>query len=378
MKPKYSPIGIDFSLPTVRFAQCAFDDEGALNAEGLRADGEVTLHAVGELKLEDPLQPSETTHAKDALKQFIRSSAFHGKDALIRLPDHLIDYKLIAQSLNGATQQDLEALVVEEARNFLAYDLSDAVLDYLSITPPQGSDQAAARLLLVAIKREIVHGYLQYLKRAGLNCLAVDIGLCANQRVLPYLAGLDDGDDVVAVLDLGSRATTITLYQGRELLLMRSVAFGEQTILESLMKELEITQRQATNLMTRYGLIGSIKNTVAVQGESELVEDVAHTVYDILRAALARLLSEIDKIFMFQSSIARGRSIKQTVLCGASNCVQHLDEFLSDQLQVDTTSAVMNQRFLGGAPQALQLEKAMMPNYITAVGLALRREANSP
>jgi type IV pilus assembly protein PilM len=207
------------------------------------------------------------------------------------------------------TADTTEALL-RELRDRVQEPLDEWVVDYLPVRP-DGIEGGERDAIVAMARREAVVRYLDTLRGAGLDPLAVDVGPAALARLFS-LPNATRGYDNVLIVNFGRSRSFLTVVWGRRLMFDREVAFGETLLARRLAAALGLDEASALALIRQQGFHVSGKSGAA--GEEA---DLSRTITEILRGEFAGLAAEINRTLLYTASRTRGKSVDRASLLGS-------------------------------------------------------------
>jgi type IV pilus assembly protein PilM len=360
-KNKYSPIGIDIGSTSVKMAQLR------KTAAGWRIS-DMCMKVI-------PFSESENgADRKDliiqAIKSIMKEASFSGKSVVSVMPGYQLDIFPVKLSLSEA--ESLEDAVLEEAVARLSYDVEEAVIDYIPVeNNGSGSEEKNVRSLLMAARREDVDEHLSILKGAKLKPLALDISACALARLLRF-SGSDNIKNEL-LINAGYMHTTITVLWQNNILLDRSILWGTENIVESIMNRLKLDQQKASDLLHRIGMrFRHGEEQAPASDGSDYMHKIAETVYEIAAPQLEKLAREIDKVMQYFSSEMRGADIDTLYLSGSVSRIKELDTYLGERTGIRTKIFDPLKELKTGENGNSKYQNGFPSSFGVALGLAMR------
>lgn len=233
-------------------------------------------------------------------------------------------------------------------------------------------------VLLAAAPKNLVDSYLNVLAMAGLEPYVFEVESVATVRGL-VIEGERSG--AILIVDLGADRTSFIIYQKPTILFTSSISMNSENFTELISKDLKVSQSQAEEVKTRYGLNRPYKgNLLAKSLESTLnllVEEINKHL-DYYRDHFSRVKSQ--NLSFASSSGIKGAGkvfgqdeISRIVLCGGEANLLGLVSYLSLKLhrQIELGNPWVNiikshNKLLPPIP----FDKSLA--YTTTLGLALR------
>lgn len=245
--------------------------------------------------------------------------------------------------------KDLAAAVRGEAEQSIPVSLDDLYYDYaITSTLADGTNEVQ----LVAAQREIVDSYLAVAQALNLQVAFIETNISAVTRIVRHAEHTTDV--VTLIVDLGSTAADLSIYDGKTLRVTGTADCGSDDISELIAKGLKVSLTQAHTIKTRYGLELSKKQKdilAAIEGE------------------LGKLISEIKKVVRYYAEKTDKGEIGQIILLGGGANLPGLSTYITDHTRVPTRLCDPWQNLTFGRLQPPhQLETTL---YTTAGGLSL-------
>lgn len=297
------------------------------------------------------------TMLRDAFKQH----PFRGNAVISCLgADELRIFPVAYAAVEG---RDDAASISLELRERLKDELDESVIDFLPVRNADGD--AGRRDALVAVAaRSAVLSHLNLLESAGLRVSALDIGPAALARLVSFVNDADDREKYpnVLLINFGRERSHLSVVWGRRLVLDRAVEFGESVLVERIARVLSMSDEMARHLLQEKGL----------DGGGAAGDDLARTLFDVLRADFASLAAEVNETLSYTASRSRGRGIDQVYLLGSVGRYPGIGALVQEMLSVPVD--VLNPfSAFRSRPSAADLELIKpIAGIALACGLALR------
>ena len=313
-----SPIGIEMGSTSIKMAQLKKTARGWAVRDTLIKEMDLSTNENGESRMDALV---------NIIKECMKESSFSGRSVVSVMPGHQLDILPVKLSLSG--DESVEDAIVEKARAHLSYDVENAVIDYIPVedgktVPEKGRP---ARYLLISARREDVDNHLSILKMARLKPVALDISACALARVIRF--SRTEKDNNVLVINAGSQHTSLTLVWKNNILLDRTILWGRENLIESLMNRLKLNRQKAERLLSRNGQHRGHSEEPEQENEHLTHRSKpSEVVYEIVTNQVEKLSIEIEKVLQYFSSEMRGAVIDVLYLMGTSSTIQDLDAYL--------------------------------------------------
>ncbi len=269
------------------------------------------------------------------------------KRVALSLPnEHSFSRVLLLPALN---ESDLAAAVFNEAERAIPMPIADLYFDYRIVKQdPDGSQE----IQLVATPKKIVDSYMQVVSALGLEVAAIETNIGAVSRMVTH----SEGSDVVSlIIDLGSTAADLSIYDGSSVRITGTADCGSEDITQLIAKSLGVSFAQAHTIKTRYGLEPSKKQK---------------EIRDAIEPELSKLVAEIRKVMRYYGERADANAqIGQVIVLGGGANLPGLSTYLTNEVRLPTRLCDPWQNLTFGSLQPPnQLETTL---YTTAGGLSL-------
>lgn len=298
--------------------------------------------------------PSEEARG-EALKRLVVEKGIRGRDVVSSVAGRSVIVRYV--NLRKMERSELHNAIRFEADKYIPFSIDEVVLD---CQPIEGAENVGAdemKVLLVAVKRNLVEDHVSLLRSCGLNPVIVDVdGFALGNAYLLATAGHSE-EGVRGLVDIGASKTNINVMEHGQSLFTREVYVGGSDF------SAEIARRLAVNPFE----VEALKND-AGEKEQELrdaVQGVSDDLGNEIRLSLDFFENEFD------------RMVDSVVLSGGGSRLAGLAESLAGNFSKptevwDATSGFRLQLARGGGE--VFAEKA--PQMIVAIGLAARMGRN--
>ena len=287
-----------------------------------------------------------------AIRGLLDAKGIASTRAITAVPGPAVMIKRVTVPIQGA--QELENTILFEAGNFIPEDLENVNLDYQIIERRDDNNQMD--VLLVAAKKEIVGTYAEAARAAGLSPAIVDVDYFALDNMYEFNYDAVQ-DQVVALVSIGSRFSSITILRGGCSTFTGDVPVGGRDITDALTRDLGITVEEAEKVKAG--------------------KDVGNIDPDQLSMALGPAtdarIEEIHYALSFFWTAATDESIDALYLSGGSAGVPELCERLAERAEATVSIADPFARVKFGVGVDEVGLRARSPEFAVAMGLAARR-----
>jgi type IV pilus assembly protein PilM len=249
--------------------------------------------------------------------------------------------------------KDLAKSIKFQADSLIPTPIATSKIDW-SVIGPSPKDQAKVELLLTSVANEFTEQRLDLLESIGLNVIAFEPDNLALARSLVQPGSLLPQ----MVLDIGSLTTDMVITMQDYPRLTRSIPTGTEAIVRSAMQNLNIDQKQAEQIVFKFGVD---KNKLEGQ------------VYEAIISTVDLLVTEIDKSIKFFLGRYPNVKIDRIIMTGAASALPEFPVYIANKfgLNVEIGNAWRNVSFAANRENEL----LNVSNYFgVAAGLAERNE----
>ncbi|HUO82315.1 MAG TPA: pilus assembly protein PilM [Gammaproteobacteria bacterium] len=352
------PIGLHMAREAIHLVQL---DLHAAGVAGIRAWASVPLPADSEDVMQSPKR------LKLLLRKALVSGGFKGRKVVSAMPHGKVKIHSLTYRVTRERSEAEEILHLMAER--LGGELAEHVLDFL---PVRESGPDGERLALVTVsRREEVIGYLELLREAGLEVLALEIGPAAIRRLVCAMSPAGEPENVL-VINAGDRASFMTMISGRRLLFDQEIDFGERKLLELVARSLDMPSELVRALVVNGGLDDSDDRQRGGLAQA----DISAAMAEILHPELKRLVTEIERAFLYAASETRGRGLRRVYLVGSIARWPGADRRLSALAGIPVTN-IPDPLAALSLTDGQRLPERAIPEIAVATGLALREVASA-
>lgn len=248
---------------------------------------------------------------------------------------------------------EISSHVQLEAGSFIPHDVDDVKIDF-HVVGATGRNQL--EVLVVAVKNEVIDGYLNTLQMAGIQVALVDADYFALQNCFE-LGYPDLLNETVALVNIGNRYTSINICSKGQSLLTGTIAVGGRLFTDSIVEVLGVSLSEAEELKKLRG-----------KG-SEFEADVV----DVLDRRVEYMAVEFNRqLSLFWNSFSSGDGIDRIMLSGGGSLLDGLVGELQEKTGVNCESFDPLRGVEVGNSFDQQYIADLKPLMAVAVGLGVR------
>jgi type IV pilus assembly protein PilM len=193
----------------------------------------------------------------EAIAECLRRGKFSTKRAVAAVSGKAVIVRFL--TMPRMTHEELQRAVSFEAEKYIPWPVEESQIDAVALGDVPSTDPNATpemRVLLVAAKKSFVSDHAQMLVDQGLSPAAVDIdGLAigAAYGLHERISGAPPGSGSVAVVDIGSAKTTVTILTGGNPRFMREIDSGGYDMTQAVSRRMAIEPFEAERVKMNPG-----------------------------------------------------------------------------------------------------------------------------
>ncbi len=297
----------------------------------------------------------DSTTIVESIRNLLKSMKIKTTRVATSVSGHSVIIRKI--SLPIMTDAELESSIQWEAEQYIPFDISEVNIDF-QILGPDAKDPSQMNVMLVAAKKDFVDDYTALFAEAGLEPVVMDIDCFAVENMFDYNYGFVD-DEVIALIDLGASATSVSVLKGDTSIFTRDIQTGGNLLSEELQKRLGISGEEAER---------------AKLGDRNIADVDPDSVDEILADAIENLVQEVQRSLDFFSATSSEDRVTKVYLTGGVSSSAKVRETLEERLGI-TAERVDPFRNVTISEKGFDAEylDAIGPMFSVAAGLAMRK-----
>lgn len=244
--------------------------------------------------------------------------------------------------------QELDEAIKWEAERYIPFPIEEVVLDYYVLDNPGDVDDGGQiEVVIAAARLDLVSQQVEYLKRAGLEPVVIDIkpftllrslhgSLLGDHLTRSTLSGTayTESNEVGVVVEIAASNSTITLVRGDRVLMNRNISVSGDDFTAAIQRTFGLDFDTAEEVKLEYGTAA-----IPTEDEEELLNfDMKREqfspsrVYESVRPVLVDLTTEIRRSLEFFRVQAGDANINRVILTGGGSKLKGLPGAIGDSL----------------------------------------------
>jgi len=326
-------------------------DHGHIAAAEVNVNGSLTLRRGAVAPLRPGILRDGDVADVPALAEALKSLfAEHALPTRVRLG--IAHQRIVVRTLDLpplADEKALAAAVKVEAPDHIPMPMDEAILDWQSLGPVQTAAGPRTRVVVVAVRRDMVDRLVRAARAAGLQLEGIDLSAFGMVRALRW----NRGDGAVLYVSAGG-LTNVAVANESGCLFTRAAAGGVDSMVQTLADRRGLTAEHSQQWLQHVGLTADLDD---VEGDEDLVA-AARTV---LEEGVHELADTVRNSLNFYRTQEAADPVEQGVVTGAAVAIPGFVDALSEQLKLPLEAAVV----------AAENEEADVARLTVAAGLAV-------
>lgn len=262
------------------------------------------------------------------MEQLFRENNLNADRIITAMPGQYISSRVL--QFNFSDPHKIESAVIAEIEDAVPFNLDDMIVDH-QIIGQMGSKTVT---LVVMTKKVFLASFLEHLQRVDIDPKLVDVDSLAFYNLCPYLE-MEQGK-VYGLVDVGHEKTSVCIVRDGVLRMFRSINLGGRYLTEFLARDMELSFNDAQRLKHKVSQV--FVNEQAIEGldpESKLVADR-------LTVASNAIIKELGRT-LYAFKTWEKAPIERIFLSGGTSIIKGFDEFVQDNLEVETVRSRLDQ-----------------------------------
>ena len=260
----------------------------------------------------------------NALKEKLDELSLRGQRVLTSVSGPSVNVRFI--KLPKMPEKDFKSAALWEASDKIYFNLDEAVTDVLSYGVETQGGVEKRKGLVVAVEKESLQKKVSFLSRAGVRVKGVKV----DSLVLPSCLLGPQGEEAVAIVDIGAGFTKICVTVNGEILFSRDITTAGKAISSAICEALDVDFPTAEAIKKKIKLLKE-----GIKINSFLPKEQEDLLKRMLTAVFEQLVEEIRVSLQFFQSQERAE-VKKIILTGGTAMIKGIGEWLSFKIGIPT------------------------------------------
>jgi type IV pilus assembly protein PilM len=304
-------------------------DPSHIAAAEVQVNGSVTVKKGAVVALRPGVLRDGEASDPAALAEALRE-LFEANDLPRRVRLGIANQRIVVRSLDLPVIEDpkgLAAAVQQEAPDHIPMPMDEAVVDFQSLGVVDTPAGPRSRVVIVAVRREMIERLVSATREAGLELEGIDLAAFGMVRALAPAAS----EHAILYVNVAG-LTNVAVANGSGCLFTRAAAGGLDAVVHNLSERRGLTQEHARQWMQHVGLLTPLED---VEGDEELIaatraalEEGVHQLADTVRNSL--------NFYRMQDG---AENVERALLTGPVLAIPGFADKLSEQLKLPVEPA---------------------------------------
>jgi type IV pilus assembly protein PilM len=254
------------------------------------------------------------------------------------------------------TDDELKGAARFEAEKVMPYNINEVELDALKIENLEGN---RIRVVIVAVKKELIDSQIKILSEAGLEPVIIDVDSFAIANA--FISTGIGNSNVCGLINIGFSKSSLHIVRGGKSYFSRDINIGGRQIISLIADDMSLSEKEAAQVMQDRLL-----------QLNDISEDEKKPIIGPLSDILLNLIDEIRLSFDFYENCYAG-SVNKIYTSGGMATAEIVMDFLKEHMGKDVGrwDPLINLE----VPEGIMSKglKTLTPQLVTAIGLGLRR-----
>lgn len=246
----------------------------------------------------------------DAISELLRNCNFRTKKVATAVSGRSVIVRFL--NIVEMPEENLNTALKYEADKYIPFDMDNVILDCQRLEDVTGLAKNEMKVILCAVKGEVVQDQYKLLTSCGLQPQIVDVDVFALANSFEFSCNINNDmnsdNKVIALIDIGGNKTCINIMRGNESFFTREIYMGGNSFTSYISKKLNYEGYESEQLKRNPG-------------------DRIGEVTEAILPGIEEIGSEINLSFDYYENQYESR-VEEIYLSGGGGRVQGLDEAL--------------------------------------------------
>ncbi len=306
------------------------------------------------------------------LKEFFSTIGASRSGVICSLRGERINTSLI--QLARMPKGELESACRLEVSRRVTFNIDKALTQHIAVSEEGERPGAKLNHLVTAVSRETVSRILGVLRQAGLQVAALFPLPFAWKEFLQSVIGCDEGT-AVAVVDVGSTWTLVSIYRGDRLHFSREFDTGGRQITEAIIQAATTFGAQGKMSWDEAEKIKRTTDLFQTDGAHALKSNLTVSqVGSMVRPVLEKIVQETKRSLDYYQQLYRKEEVNRVYLCGGSALLPGFEQFFKERMRSPVELLRLSDRVKLHSSIASEEEaRSVFPRLARAAALSISR-----
>lgn len=212
--------------------------------------------------------------------------------------------------------KELPDQVFWEAEQYIPFDIAEVALDYHILSRAKDSQ---TDILLTAVKKSVLEGYVHCCEEAGLKAKIVDVDFFALQHLWENNYPGAGGSEAVALVDIGASSMKLSVVHGKIPVFTKDTNLGGRNLTAEIERNMQLSysDAEALKLSAQSGTVPQEMN-------------------DLMQIMCENFAMEIKKSLDFYHASSIGAPVSSILIAGGSAKIPNLSAVIEERNGVPT------------------------------------------
>jgi type IV pilus assembly protein PilM len=245
------------------------------------------------------------------------------------------------------SEAELSKAIKWQAEKYVPFPIDEAIVDFQIIGSDKRSPDDQMKIIIIAVKKDVINNYLSIFQTVKLNPTVIDVTPFALAKLVIRQTLIDE-KEVIPVIDIGKKTTSVSIVGHSGLQLVRMIDLAGQNFTQALTVHMGLSSAEA---------------------EEKKKDSAVSDLLPALDSTLVELVSQVERSLAYLEREGVVKEIRRMYLAGGGSLIKELDAYLAAKLNlpVKYLNSFEGVSFQHCQTNAIDL-KIMSPNFISALG----------
>ena len=265
----------------------------------------------------------------EIIKEELRTAAYKAKSTIVLVTgDSTIDREVILPKM---TEKELKKVIEFEADQYFPVNLINYTVDFKIIEEVTTQEGSKYKVLVVAVPKEIIDGYVNVIEKCGLRLEVIDIAANALTKIVDLETKLRSNgqSDSFALIDLGAAVSRVVIIDNGKFRFERIIKIGVNDLISIIVETLNIKFKNAEELL-RQKFADYIKVNQINGSDNDEVQKIGSQIVQTLNI----LCDEVNKLLQYYRSRNSENNINKLLLTGGGVHLNGIDKYIGQNVGI--------------------------------------------